>query len=459
MMASPFDVAAGPRTAPLPARHLPAAEPLHGRQHVLRLRLHRVLDARRARHGRAVHRHRHRARHARRPHRAHDEHDERVRRRVRFAGRRHLVRRRAGGARVRVGTVGARAGRLGGRLHVRHAPRRCGSRASTSRSRTQLDKRYFVGMPSPAAAGVVGRDGLRLAVSAATGYPQVDRRRVARRARARGADGQHDPVPQLQDDQLRLGPVVPAAVLFIALFIAFIATEPRITLVMLAYGYLLSAFVELGDHAAADAGARSRHRQRHRNGRPRAGRARRARSSRRTARCCASHWPGRGRSPPSSSRSRARTRAARASASMPDAGVARSSSATSSGRRRAPRRVSVPPSGIACTRVLDEVRQRAREQRAIDPTRRQRRRARRRRSRCVRPSPSRYGSTTSSTSIGERRRLRAAASARRRSSRTPTRSAAAAGPGRGSSSRTDRTTAPSGRPRSSCTRCRCSAAS
>ena len=32
----------------------------------------------------------------------------------------------------------------------------------------------------------------------------------------------------------------------IAVLIAFIATEPRVTLVILAYSYLLSAFVELG---------------------------------------------------------------------------------------------------------------------------------------------------------------------------------------------------------------------
>ena len=68
----------------------------------------------------AVHRLRVRARHARRPHRAPDEHDERVRRRARFARRRHLVRHRARRAGVRVGTVGARARRLGGGLHLSH---------------------------------------------------------------------------------------------------------------------------------------------------------------------------------------------------------------------------------------------------------------------------------------------------------------------------------------------------
>ena len=71
-------------------------------------------------------------------------------------------------------------------------------------------------------------------------------------ARAGGADGQHDPVPQLQDDQLRLGPSYLPLLAFI-LLVAFIATEPRITLLILAYSYLLSAFVETGDHAVAGA--------------------------------------------------------------------------------------------------------------------------------------------------------------------------------------------------------------
>ena len=67
-------------------------------------------------HGGAVHRLRHRPRHARRPHRAHDRHDERVRRRVRLAGRRRVVRHGAGrpvrsrGACRRFGQAGWAAG-------------------------------------------------------------------------------------------------------------------------------------------------------------------------------------------------------------------------------------------------------------------------------------------------------------------------------------------------------------
>ena len=68
-----------PRRASAP-RRVPAAQPVHDGQHVLRLRLRRLRDARRVRDGGAVHRLRDRPRHARRPHRAADRHDQRVRR-------------------------------------------------------------------------------------------------------------------------------------------------------------------------------------------------------------------------------------------------------------------------------------------------------------------------------------------------------------------------------------------
>ena len=119
-MSESVDATSAAGHAPLPARHLPAAEPVHRRQHVLRLGVRRVFDARAVRSGRAVHRHRRRARLARRPHRADDEHHERVRPRVRFAGRRHLVRHRARRAGVRLGPGRSRARRLGGRVSLRH---------------------------------------------------------------------------------------------------------------------------------------------------------------------------------------------------------------------------------------------------------------------------------------------------------------------------------------------------
>ena len=76
---------------------------------------------------------------------------------------------------------------------------------------TQVDKRYFVGMPTPPAAGVVA------ATVYAWPYPVTGLRHRAvgrgggRDARAGRADGEHDPVPQLQDDQLRLAPILRAA--------------------------------------------------------------------------------------------------------------------------------------------------------------------------------------------------------------------------------------------------------
>ena len=105
------------------------------------------------------------------------------------------------------------------------------------------DKRYFVGMPSPAAA----------AIPAATVYAYpVGLLRLPRGAagagdgaRAGGADGQHDPLPQLQDDRLaeragrtRCSSSSPAG-------IVLIATHPQAMLVVMAYSYLASAFIGL----------------------------------------------------------------------------------------------------------------------------------------------------------------------------------------------------------------------
>ncbi|MEO7191531.1 MAG: CDP-diacylglycerol--serine O-phosphatidyltransferase [Vicinamibacterales bacterium] len=105
----------------------------------------------------------------------------------------------------------------------------------------QTDKRYFVGMPSPAAAGVI----------AATVYAW--------------------PVVEYPNTMAALVVVlVPAALmvstikfrsfktinfgwtpsyiklLLIAAMIALVALQPRVTLVIVSYGYLLSAFIEMG---------------------------------------------------------------------------------------------------------------------------------------------------------------------------------------------------------------------
>ena len=63
------------------------------------------------------------------------------------------------------------------------------------------DKRYFVGMPSPAAAGVPGGHRLRLSVGASDLHRGAAGARDGHRAGA--ADGQHDPLPQLQDHRSR----------------------------------------------------------------------------------------------------------------------------------------------------------------------------------------------------------------------------------------------------------------
>ena len=103
------------------------------------------------------------------------------------------------------------------------------------------DKRYFVGMPSPAAAGV----------PAATvfAYPWgLYDYRAALPALAMVlvpavADGQHDPVPQLQDDR----PAEPAAVHGAASSSRPASWSSRrireFVLVVMAYSYLASAFV------------------------------------------------------------------------------------------------------------------------------------------------------------------------------------------------------------------------
>ena len=71
---------------------------------------------------------------------------------------------------------------------------------------TVTDKRYFVGMPSPAAAGVIAStvylfpDGPQDRADGALGAGD------GRRAGA--ADGQHDPLPQRQGDRRRLAPLL-----------------------------------------------------------------------------------------------------------------------------------------------------------------------------------------------------------------------------------------------------------
>lgn len=110
-------------------------------------------------------------------------------------------------------------------------------------SPTQADKRFFVGMPSPPAAGVVAST-VYLWPYPPNGGPQV----VAAVALVL--------VPgALMVSTIRFRSFKTInfgwsqsyiKLIVVAGLIAFIATEPRVTLVILAYGYLLSAFIEMG---------------------------------------------------------------------------------------------------------------------------------------------------------------------------------------------------------------------
>ena len=119
--------------------------------------------------------------------------------------------------------------------------------------------------------------------------------------------------------------------------------------------------------------------------------------------------------------------------------------------------VSAPAARHRVQRVLDDVGQRAREERPIDRDRRQVVGRRRRRSRCGRPARCDTARRPRRCSAGSVGRLGARASATRRSSRTPTRSGAAASPASRIAFTHSSSTGDSGRPRSMFTRRACSA--
>ena len=106
---------------------------------------------------------------------------------------------------------------------------------------SQLDRRFFVGMPTPAAAGIVA------ATVFAWPYP------LTGRPLALGATAVVLVPAALMVSTIRFrsfktlnlgwGPVY--RMFFFILLIAFVATEPRVTLVILAYGYLAGAFIEM----------------------------------------------------------------------------------------------------------------------------------------------------------------------------------------------------------------------
>ena len=109
-------------------------------------------------------------------------------------------------------------------------------------SAAQLDKRYFVGMPSPAAAGVPAATVFAWP-EPMSGYPQA---LAAVAVVVIPALLMVSTIRFRSFKTINLGWGRSYRPLWIfAVLIVLVATEPRIALVVLAYGYLLSAFVEL----------------------------------------------------------------------------------------------------------------------------------------------------------------------------------------------------------------------
>jgi CDP-diacylglycerol--serine O-phosphatidyltransferase len=109
-------------------------------------------------------------------------------------------------------------------------------------SPAQLDKRYFVGMPSPAAAGVIA------ATVFAWPYPLVGLpQAVAAMAVVLAPAGLMVSTIRFRSFKtINFGwSLSYMNTIVIAALIALIATEPRVTLVILAYGYLFSPLVEM----------------------------------------------------------------------------------------------------------------------------------------------------------------------------------------------------------------------
>ncbi|MFO7303607.1 MAG: CDP-diacylglycerol--serine O-phosphatidyltransferase [Acidobacteriota bacterium] len=109
-------------------------------------------------------------------------------------------------------------------------------------TQTHVDKRYFVGMPSPSAAGVV----------AATVYAWPYPLEGVPVAAASMAVVLVPAVLMVSTIRFRSFKTINFGwtpsyinIILVAGIIALVATSPRVTLVILAYGYLLSAFVEM----------------------------------------------------------------------------------------------------------------------------------------------------------------------------------------------------------------------
>jgi len=104
------------------------------------------------------------------------------------------------------------------------------------------DKRYFVGMPSPAAAGIIA------ATVYAWPYPLIGyTQAIAAVAVVLVPAGLMVSTFRFRSFKTINFGWTPSyiKIMLIAALIAFVALEPRVTLVIIAYGYLLSAFIEM----------------------------------------------------------------------------------------------------------------------------------------------------------------------------------------------------------------------
>jgi CDP-diacylglycerol--serine O-phosphatidyltransferase len=108
-------------------------------------------------------------------------------------------------------------------------------------SSVQLDKRYFVGMPSPAAAGVIA------ATVYAWPYPLTSRPFAWAAIAVVLVPGllMVSTIRFRSFKNLNLGWGSLSRLFIFIVLVAVIAMEPRVTLVVLAYGYLAWAFIEM----------------------------------------------------------------------------------------------------------------------------------------------------------------------------------------------------------------------
>jgi CDP-diacylglycerol--serine O-phosphatidyltransferase len=118
-------------------------------------------------------------------------------------------------------------------------------------SPAQVDKRYFVGMPSPPAAGVIAATVYAWPYPATTmyvwSYALVPQSIAAMTVVLVPAALMVSTIKYRSFKTINFGwnRRYFSLILF-AVFIALIATEPRVSLLVLAYGYFLSAFIEMG---------------------------------------------------------------------------------------------------------------------------------------------------------------------------------------------------------------------